>query len=77
MFANYLIPLGLFFFTILNYALALAGVVLFYVYFTHASGCGLQKFFISFNLILSVVMSVLSILPAIQEGIVMPKVLAN
>lgn len=60
---------GLFFFTILNYALAVAAIVLFYIYFTGTSGgCGLQKFFISFNLILCVGMSVLSILPVVQDG---------
>ncbi|KAH9508327.1 Serine incorporator 3 [Bulinus truncatus] len=57
---------GLFFFTILFYIISIVAVVLFYVYY--ASGdCKLHKFFVSFNLILSVIMSVVAILPKVQE----------
>ncbi|CAH0600283.1 unnamed protein product [Chrysodeixis includens] len=49
------------------YALAITGVVLLYVYYTKASGCDLSKFFISFNLILVVLASGISILPSVQE----------
>ncbi|XP_077517887.1 serine incorporator TMS1 isoform X2 [Amblyomma americanum] len=54
-------------FTMLHYALAIAGVVLFYIFYTQAKGCTLQKFFISFNLIICVILSVVSILPKVQE----------
>ncbi|XP_031574137.1 probable serine incorporator [Actinia tenebrosa] len=59
--------IGLFFFMALFYCLALTAFILGYVYFTEASGCHLNKFFISFNLILCVVISVISILPKVQE----------
>lgn len=58
---------GLIFFTFLNYALSLVAVILLFVYYTQGTGCGWQKFFISSNLILCVFLSVLSILPQIQE----------
>ncbi|CAH0722656.1 unnamed protein product, partial [Brenthis ino] len=49
------------------YALTLTGIVLLYVYYTKTDGCDLSKFFISFNLILVVIMSAVSILPSVQE----------
>ncbi|OQR76461.1 putative serine incorporator isoform 1 [Tropilaelaps mercedesae] len=49
------------------YALAIAATVLCFIYYTTSDACGLQKFFLSFNLILCVIISVLSILPAVQE----------
>ncbi|XP_070534639.1 serine incorporator 1-like isoform X2 [Ptychodera flava] len=55
-------------FTILFYLLSLTGIVLFYVYYTTPHGCSLNKFFISFNLILCVIASVVSIHPKIQEA---------
>lgn len=58
---------GLIFFTLLNYLVAITAVVLFFSYYT-TGACGLQKFFISTNLVLCVVLSVLSILPRIQES---------
>ncbi|XP_026323768.1 probable serine incorporator isoform X2 [Hyposmocoma kahamanoa] len=45
----------------------LTGIVLLYVYYTKADGCDLSKFFISFNLILVVIASAISILPSVQE----------
>ena len=36
-----------------------------------SDGCSLNKFLISFNLILCIVMLVLSILPKVQQGIIM------
>ncbi|XP_020278400.1 probable serine incorporator isoform X2 [Pseudomyrmex gracilis] len=50
-----------------NYAVSITGVVLLYVYYTHESECKLNKFFISFNLILCIITSVISILPTVQE----------
>ncbi|XP_005190861.1 serine incorporator 1 isoform X1 [Musca domestica] len=58
---------ALVFVTLLSYGLSIAGISLLYIYFTHTGGCGLNKFFISFNLILCIMISVLSVLPAVQE----------
>ncbi|XP_075982062.1 serine incorporator TMS1 isoform X4 [Anticarsia gemmatalis] len=49
------------------FSLAITGIVLLYVYYTKADGCGLSKFFISINLILVVIASGVSILPSVQE----------
>lgn len=62
---------GLFSFMVLFYALALTGFILSYVFFTESSGCHVNKFLISFNLIMCFVISIISILPKIQE--VQPK----
>ncbi|ESP02677.1 hypothetical protein LOTGIDRAFT_151397 [Lottia gigantea] len=59
---------GLFFFTIFFYIAAIAMVTLFYLYYANNEDCKLHKFFISFNLILCVVISIVSILPKIQEN---------
>ncbi|XP_018325873.1 probable serine incorporator isoform X2 [Agrilus planipennis] len=59
--------IGLLFCTFLNYALTIAGIVLLFINFTKAHSCDLNKFFISFNLILCVIVSIVSILPAVQE----------
>lgn len=58
---------GLIFFTLLNYLLSFVAIILLFVYYTEGVSCGWQKFFISSNLILCVILSVLSILPQIQE----------
>ncbi|XP_012694239.1 serine incorporator 2 [Clupea harengus] len=58
---------GLLVFTVLHYALSFASVVLFYVYYTKPEGCTEHKVFISLNLIFSVVVSIVSILPKVQE----------
>ncbi|XP_070209741.1 serine incorporator 1-like [Littorina saxatilis] len=57
---------GLFFFTAVFYIVAITAVVLFYVFYADGD-CKLHKFFISFNLILCLTISVISILPKIQE----------
>jgi len=53
------------------YAGSLTAIVLFYVYYTgEAVGeCKLHEFFISFNMILCIILSVISILPKIQENL--------
>eukprot|EP00092_Neocalanus_flemingeri_P009947 GFUD01010725.1.p1 GENE.GFUD01010725.1~~GFUD01010725.1.p1 ORF type:complete len:483 (-),score=152.88 GFUD01010725.1:247-1695(-) len=53
----------------LMFAGAVSAMVLLFVYYTgqHAGQCKLHEFFISFNLILCVIMSVVSILPQVQE----------
>ncbi|XP_013794023.1 probable serine incorporator [Limulus polyphemus] len=58
---------ALFFFTLLHYVAVLTSVVLFYIYYTQASGCGLHMFFISINMILCIVLSLVSVLPQVQE----------
>ncbi|KAG5322757.1 SERIC protein, partial [Pseudoatta argentina] len=52
---------------VFHYTVSITGIVLLYVYYTHPSGCALNKFFISFNLILCVITSIVSILPTVQE----------
>lgn len=53
--------------TLVSYIASIVGISLLYAYFTKSDGCGLNKFFISSNLILCVILSVLSVLPAVQE----------
>lgn len=60
--------LGLLFFTLLNYAVTITGIVLLFVFYTTSDSCGLQKFFISMVTIICFIISVLSITPKIQEA---------
>lgn len=67
--------------TLFNYIIAITGVVLLYVYSTQPSDCTLNKFFISFNLILCVIISIISILPSVQEhqphsGLLQPSIVS-
>uniref|UniRef100_A0A4W6CKR8 Serine incorporator 2 n=1 Tax=Lates calcarifer TaxID=8187 RepID=A0A4W6CKR8_LATCA len=59
---------GLLTFTFLHYALAITAVVLFYIYYTQSDDCTEHKVFISLNLIFCVIISIVSILPKIQEA---------
>lgn len=59
---------ALLFFTVLNFALAFTAVVLFYVYYTQPDDCTEHKVFISLNLIFCIIISVVSILPKVQEA---------
>ncbi|KAG7237741.1 hypothetical protein INR49_031858 [Caranx melampygus] len=54
--------------TILNYILSLTAVVLFFVFYTKPDGCFINKFFISFNMLLCIVASVISVLHKVQES---------
>uniref|UniRef100_A0AAX7SES8 Uncharacterized protein n=1 Tax=Astatotilapia calliptera TaxID=8154 RepID=A0AAX7SES8_ASTCA len=54
--------------TILNYILSLTAVVLFFVFYTKPNECFINKFFISFNMLLCIVASVVSVLPKVQES---------
>ena len=56
--------------TMINYVLALVMIVLFYVYYTQSSedSCHLHKFFVSFNLISCIIISILSVLPSVQAA---------
>ncbi|XP_030699447.1 serine incorporator 3 [Globicephala melas] len=53
--------------TSMFYILSIISVVLLYTYYTKPDGCTENKFFISFNLILCIVVSIMSIHPKIQE----------
>ncbi|KAI9532314.1 hypothetical protein NQZ68_033255 [Dissostichus eleginoides] len=59
---------GLMSFTFLYFALAITAVVLFYVYYTQPDDCTEHKVFISLNLIFCIIISIVSILPKIQEA---------
>ncbi|NXW74581.1 SERC2 protein, partial [Hirundo rustica] len=54
--------------TFIFYAASVAAVALLYVYYTEPEGCTEGKAFISINLILCLIVSVVSILPKIQEA---------
>ncbi len=58
---------GLLFFSGLFFCLAIVIAVLGYVYYASASGCGLHIFFITFNLFLCLIATVISVLPRVQE----------
>ncbi|XP_063815628.1 serine incorporator 3 [Pseudophryne corroboree] len=51
----------------LLYIVSVIAIVLFYVFYTIPSGCIENKFFISFNMILCFIVSIISILPKVQE----------
>ncbi|XP_072226265.1 serine incorporator 1-like [Leuresthes tenuis] len=55
-------------FTFVYYTLAFAAVVLFYVFYTKPDDCTEHKVFISLNLIFCIVVSIVSILPKVQEA---------
>ncbi|ELT97171.1 hypothetical protein CAPTEDRAFT_153908 [Capitella teleta] len=59
---------GLMFFTIIFYLISLVLTGIFFAFYAKDGSCGLHKFFISFNLILCAVVSVLAILPRVQEA---------
>lgn len=53
--------------TLINYGLTLAGTIILFNYFASNEGCGMNKFLISFNLIFVIILSIVSILPDVQE----------
>ncbi|KAM9807003.1 serine incorporator 2 [Syngnathus typhle] len=59
---------GLLSFTFLFYALAFTAIVLFYHYYTRSDDCTEHKVIISLNLIFCVIVSIVSILPKVQEA---------
>lgn len=59
---------ALLFVTIVNYAAAFTAVVLFYVFYTRPDDCTEHKVFISLNLLFCIVVSVVAILPKVQEA---------
>jgi len=50
------------------YMLAIAGVSLLFIFYTKSSACGVNKFFVSFNVCLVLLVSCLAIHPRIQEA---------
>jgi hypothetical protein len=58
---------GLLIFTGVFYLFALVIAILGYVFYASNAGCGLHIFFITFNLILCTIATVISILPKVQE----------
>ncbi|XP_058516804.1 serine incorporator 2 isoform X1 [Ochotona princeps] len=59
---------GLFFFTFLFYALSVAAVALFFIYYTQPGGCYEGKAFIGLNLALCVSVSIVAVLPKVQDA---------
>uniref|UniRef100_A0A8C5EW02 Serine incorporator 2-like n=1 Tax=Gouania willdenowi TaxID=441366 RepID=A0A8C5EW02_GOUWI len=57
------------FFIIINYILALTAVVLFYIYYTQPDDCTEHKVFISLNLIFCIIVSIVAILPKVQDAL--------
>ncbi|XP_059412845.1 serine incorporator 2-like [Carassius carassius] len=55
-------------FTVVHYICAFAAVVLFYIFYTQPDDCAEHKAFISLNLIFCILVSVVSILPKVQEA---------
>ncbi|XP_067862959.1 serine incorporator 1-like [Heptranchias perlo] len=54
--------------TVFNYLVSLAAVVVLYLFYTTPADCAANKAFISLNLIFCVIVSVVSILPKVQEA---------
>ncbi|XP_073678607.1 serine incorporator 2 [Garra rufa] len=55
-------------FTLVHYICAFAAVVLFYIFYTQPDDCAEHKAFISLNLIFCFIVSVVAILPKVQEA---------
>ncbi|XP_023832139.1 serine incorporator 1 [Salvelinus sp. IW2-2015] len=55
-------------FTVLHYVLAFSAVVVFYVYYTTGDDCTEHKVFISLNFIFCIIVSIVAILPKVQES---------
>lgn len=60
---------GLFFFTLLFYALSVAAVTLLFVYYTQPGSCYEGKVFIGLNLTLCFCVSVVAVLPRVQVSL--------
>lgn len=59
---------GLFFFTLLFYTLSLVAVALMFIYYTHPGACHEGKVFISLNLTFCVCVSIVAVLPKVQDA---------
>ncbi|XP_077428612.1 serine incorporator 3 [Vanacampus margaritifer] len=58
---------GLALVSIVNYLLSFIACILFYVFYTTPNDCAINKFFISFNMLLCIGASVISVLNKVQE----------
>lgn len=54
--------------TFINFALAFSAIVLFYVFYTQPDDCTEHKVFISLNLIFCIIVSIVAIVPKVQEA---------
>uniref|UniRef100_UPI00398F1D5A serine incorporator 1-like n=1 Tax=Pristiophorus japonicus TaxID=55135 RepID=UPI00398F1D5A len=59
---------ALFICTLLHYLIALAAVVVLYIFYTKPDDCAANKAFISLNLIFCIIVSIVSVLPKVQEA---------
>ncbi|KAI5947205.1 Serine incorporator 2 [Manis javanica] len=59
---------GLFFFTLLFYALSIAAVTLLFIYYTPSDACYKGKIFISLNLTFCFCVSIVAVLPKVQNA---------
>nr|XP_040144203.1 serine incorporator 2 isoform X1 [Ictidomys tridecemlineatus] len=59
---------GLFFFTFLFYALSIAAVTLMFIYYTHPGDCHEGKVFIGLNLTFCFCLSIVAVLPKVQDA---------
>ncbi|XP_042362464.1 serine incorporator 2 [Plectropomus leopardus] len=55
-------------FTIIHFALAFTAVVLFYIFYTQPDDCTEHKVFISLNFIFCIIVSIVAVLPKVQEA---------
>jgi hypothetical protein len=58
---------GLIFFTTTFYILSTVAIILLYVFYASKPSCSLNIFFITINLILCIIVSIVSVLPVVQN----------
>ncbi|CAM4852582.1 unnamed protein product [Rotaria socialis] len=58
---------GLVFFTAFCYSLAIASIILLYIFYASESSCSLNIIFITINFLLCLIVSVISVLPTVQN----------
>jgi serine incorporator 1/3 len=59
---------GLIIFTVFFFCLSITLAVLGYIYYASNTGCGLNIFFITFNIILCLIACIISVIPIVQES---------
>ncbi|KAL0962172.1 hypothetical protein UPYG_G00336650 [Umbra pygmaea] len=55
-------------FTVIHYVLAFSAVVVFYIYYTTGDACTENKVFISLNFIFCIIVSIVAVLPKVQDA---------
>ncbi|KAI8919898.1 serine incorporator/TMS membrane protein [Powellomyces hirtus] len=58
----------LIFVTVSNYLLVIGGTIALYIFFTRNDGCGINIFYITLNLALCIIVTIMSLLPKIQDA---------